>query len=220
MLAWYRRFSIKTLLLTIPVALVVALILLVISVLFTIFTGGKYVGTDIAADTPTASTQPVTPAPTPSTFDAPSGCLSQSSNPADFVLETQAVAPLTPTGAAEFAGAWVRWQVNTPRQRTDAVLDSTVVDPSSLRPVFQQNPGSGNSTATLAHAGVAMPSYGPNRATVNVGITSSRKDGENVNNFITISLQYVNGVWKVESATPLSATDDILRRMIPFTSGC
>lgn len=219
MLAWYRRFSIKTLLLTIPVALVVALILLVISVLLTIFTGGKYVGTDIAADTPTASTQPVTPAPTPSTFDAPSGCLSQSSNPADFVLETQAVAP------SPHRGSRVRWRLGSlagehPRQRTDAVLDSTVVDPSSLRPVFQQNPGSGNSTATLAHAGVAMPSYGPNRATVNVGITSSRKDGENVNNFITISLQYVNGVWKVESATPLSATDDILRRMIPFTSGC
>lgn len=219
-MAAQRQMTRTLLLWSIPVGIALAVVFIAISLIWTIATGGKYVGQqDTAPET--------TPAPVASaTATGPSaatGCISQATSSAGHLLETQQRATQDPAGAAEFAGAWMRWTLNDPIEGRQEVLQATVLNPGAMETQMGADKAGPATTASLngAFYRSSMPSAAD--AWVDLGMDWSHAQAPDDKNsaFGSFHLIWRDGHWMVDiAAKPEQDLKEFATGMVFYASGC
>ncbi|MBO3146364.1 hypothetical protein GZ176_11790 [Dermatophilus congolensis] len=202
----------------------VGVIAVTFSLIFTVFTGGKYAWWNqpkASYSTEVSSPEKETPDAhkVPQKQDLATGCLVKEGNSAEKLLETQEKASLDAKGAAEFAGAWLRWGMTIPLEDKESILDETTVTPeeaaksltdkgirvSSLKGAFYRS----NFSNDEAYVDLLIP-WWPNKELKQVHSAKT-----------SIHLIQEKGSWKVESLKlPTMPTKDFTIGMSKFSGGC
>lgn len=223
-----RRYGFKLLLWSIPIGLALGLILIVASVTFALITGGRHTDSNEASSgEPTPAVALPSPSQQSPNSDSgegvamASGCLSRAADPATQLTQTQAAAGPTAVGAAEFAGAWLRWGMTSPIPRYDELLGTTTLNPAEIKAL---NSGTGPAISATLNGGLyQVTELSPSLATVKVGINWTGTGGQQdyKSGWGTLHLQYGDGVWKVQSIKKAdSSFAEFAKDMMPYASGC
>lgn len=216
----YRRFSAKTLIVLAVVSLVVsALAGIGAAVTKRFIDPNEDVGSTNSNSAPQQASYDSENQGAPSAVNA-RGCLSNSSEASQHLLDTQARATPDRIGAAEFAGAWIRWAQTLPVQNVDEVLNRTTSSPDSLRPILGKT---GRTVATLQGGAYRTWTTTEGFAFVDVAIKwrNLEAGGQGFLVYGSLSLTYREGKWIVDKLTkPSGDFETFTAGMSSYLEGC
>lgn len=216
----YRRFSAKTMLVLVVMTLLVSGLAGIGAAV-----ANRLKGDDEGVSTVSSnSNAPETPVnngiPAPPSEVRARGCLSNSPDAAEHLLETQARATPDRVGAAEFAGAWIRWAQTLPVQRIEEVLNRTTSSPNSLRPFLGTQ---GRTVATLQGGAYRTWTTTEGFAFVDVAIKwrNIEAGGQDFLIYGSLTVLYREGNWIVDKITkPSGNFDAFTSGMTSYQEGC
>jgi len=179
---------------------------------------------------------PLTPAPTASSPATPStgtaavgarGCLG-GENAEAAALVAQQQAPLTPTGAAEFAATLIRWYFIYPRTKPltadGAKLWEPGIDKQLTTPQWPNASNGDSAYASFINGHYLIESATSDTVVVSIQYTSvyNTANGQMKTQYMTSesTLQVVEGRWRLSSAREYRQAPEVIANGRPFVRGC
>lgn len=181
--------------------------------------------------TPSASASP-TPSPSPPAatpvVTLADGCLGGATELDRAVLTAQRDAPLTAAGAAAFAATFLRWATATPAPPfQDVTAEQVLTDgaTSAARALSgTRDPAGSTFTTSFAEGEYYIEAFDETRAIVSLlGTASGTSQGVPQGEALvagTITLDAVNGTWRLQDLSEGRSLADLQRIGTPYSGGC